>query len=108
MMYDRLICPNLIELAGTKELIQDNFPLAHMMDIEDPDDLICDFDIEVTKPTFFRWAILRKNGTGIYVVNYCYNLSILLFDPPPWMRGIMADLNIPLRMLSEGDNLQLF
>jgi len=108
MVHDRLICPNSIELAGTKELIQDNFPLANMVDVEDPDDNLCDFDIEIEKPTFFRWAILRKSGTGIYVVNYCYNLSILMFDPPPWMRGVMADLQINIRLLSEGDQSSLF
>lgn len=103
MMHERLICPSVVELFGSKSLIQNNFPLAHMSDIEDPEQYLCDFDLNVTKPTFFRWAILSKSEAGISIVTYCFGLSLEMFEPPPWMRGVLSDLNIPLRMLSEGD-----
>lgn len=107
-MQERLICPTTVELVGSKQLLTSNYPLAQISDIEDPEQFICDFDIDVSKPTFFRWAVLTTSEAGISIVTYCYSLSLDLCDPPPWMRGVLADLKIPLRMLSEGDNLSLF
>lgn len=107
-MQERLICPTTVEMVGSKQLIRSNFPLAYLQDVRDEDEFVCDVELPASKPMFFRWALMTTSEAGISIITYCYTLSMEMFDPPSWMRGVLADMNIPLRALSEGDDLTLF
>ena|SRR5271165_2045173 len=99
---EQLICPTEVEFIVSKRLIVSNFPLIHMTDIlNSSEEFISNFDFPAPKPSFFKWAITSSSEAGIPVVFYCFNLSLELFDPPPWMRVVLQELKIPYKILSE-------
>jgi hypothetical protein len=96
-MKDWLVCPTPVELAGSKQLIRDNFPFPVSRwtpeDSHDEDGYSCGFAMpEDVKPWFVRWALEDHNG--LYVVRYCWRLSVVLLDPPRWMKAILEEQSI--------------
>ncbi len=85
-MYERLIFATELERAATRQLIRGIFPLAVCIDVPDniAEDFLLDVNIEVEKCIFFRWASATQ-GPSCLILYSCYNMSIELFDPPPWM-----------------------
>ena len=83
-MYERLIFATELERAATRQLIQQAFPSANLIDLSDADDYILELSVDVEKCIFFRWACATPGPTKLLLYS-CFNMSMELFDPPPWM-----------------------
>ena len=99
-MYELFVFPTEIEHAGTKQLVRHNFPLADLCDVIDPDseDIFMDFHSEVTPGIFLKWAIETVPECGLYVVHYCYNMSIALTEIP-MPRWLVNELRVNPKLL---------
>lgn len=60
-------------------------------------------DVQVPKPTFFRWAVSSSTESGILVVTYCLELSLAITEQQSWVSAILAELGVPYHLLSEGN-----
>lgn len=85
-MYERLIFATSLERDATRQLIQDNFPAATLIDAPDVegDDFLLDVNIAIEKEVFFRWVSTTLGPCRLLLYS-CYHLSMDLFDPPTWM-----------------------
>lgn len=91
MVEDRLVCPTLVELAGSQQLVHDNFPFPISYWDQD-EELSCGFRIDVPTSLFFRWAV-QEHG-GVTVIRYCLSLNLMMMDPPRWMKAILEEQSI--------------
>jgi hypothetical protein len=85
-MYERFLFADEIERAGTRETLADAFPLGKLWYIHDEleTDFLMDAEFPCSKETFFRYAI-QTPGPARLMIYSCYNLSLLLHEPPLWM-----------------------
>lgn len=84
MFQERLIFVSDLERLASRQLIFNNFPLACFSMIDDPPDFCLDIEIPVDRAIFFRWAITTI-GPARLLVYSCFELSLSLCDPPPWI-----------------------
>lgn len=78
----------------------DAFPLAKLWPVPDPDadDFLLDMYAPVEEHLFFRWAI-TTHGPARLLVYSCYRFSLLLLEPPEWMK---QEILLSQRLLTDG------
>jgi hypothetical protein len=83
-MYERFIFATAIERAATKEILSEAFPMGKLWYVSDDIDFLMDMEVPCTQETFFRYAV-QTPGPARLLLYSCYNLSMLLHEPPLWM-----------------------
>lgn len=85
-MYERFLFASEVERAGTRETLSYDFPLSKIWYVSDEYeiDFLMDAEFPVSQETFFRYA-LQTPGPARLLIYSCYNMSLLLHEPPLWM-----------------------
>jgi hypothetical protein len=96
-MYERFIFATEIERAGTRETLSDAFPLSKLWYVMDEFevDFLMDAEFPISQETFFRYAV-QAPGPARLLIYSCYSLSLLMDDPPFWMKSELKRLNFRL------------
>jgi hypothetical protein len=96
ILYERLLFASEIERAGTRQTLADDFPLGKLWYPCDTlgINLLMDADLPCSQETFFRYAATTP-GPACLLVHSCYNLSMMLHEPPLWMVRELRRLYLP-------------
>lgn len=96
-MYERFLFASEVERAGTRESLSEAFPLGKLWYVSDEldTDFLMDAEFPCSETTFFRYAI-QAPGPARLLIYSCYNMSMLLHEPPLWMIQELRKLYLPL------------
>jgi hypothetical protein len=96
-MYERFIFASEIERSGTRQMLSESFPLAKIWNVHDEleTDFLMDMEAPCSQETFFRYVV-QTPGPARLLIYSCYNLSLLLHEPPLWMIQELRRLSFQL------------